>query len=266
MKQAVFVLFSREKSLVLSSLPKTSPCCLTKPFDQPTSQPLPLSAASVHGCCPCRRAALPVTRHKTMRILTKKRKRKKQPYGVHAESGVQLGPHRSYQPGSGSKEVCTCGPAVPLHTTPCLMNRYRVGWLLAQREDHQTVSLRRPPEVQNHTHNPDPENRHSIYNESSLGFNTSKLSTCEAMQDRSGHQFRFTAVTRSPQGRGSVKDMKQSHMSNFLLQAKKDNQRFQSLSSGFVLESPKVLPTYNSQPCRNLYVFPGKYPAGYTCS
>lgn len=100
---------------------------------------------------------------------------------------------------------------------------------------------------------PDPENRHSIYNESSLAFNSlSKLSTCEATQDRSGHQFRFTAVTRSPQGRGCVKDMKQSHLSNYLLTVKRDNQRFQSLSPGFVLESPKSLPTCNSQPCRNL--------------
>lgn len=109
------------------------------------------------------------------------------------------------------------------------------------------MSLRRPPEVQNHTHNPDPENRHSIYNESSLGFNSlSKLSTCEAIQDRSGHQFRFTAVTRSPRGRGSVKDMKQSHLSNFLLQVKNDNKCFQTLSSSVVLGTPKGLPT-----CKN---------------
>lgn len=46
---------------------------------------------------------------------------------VHAGSREQLDPRGTYQPGSGRKEVCTCGPVVPLHTTPCLMNRYRAG-------------------------------------------------------------------------------------------------------------------------------------------
>lgn len=44
---------------------------------------------------------------------------------VHAGSREQLDPRGTYQPGCGRKEVCTCGPVVPLHTTPCLTNRYR---------------------------------------------------------------------------------------------------------------------------------------------
>lgn len=78
-------------------------------------------------------------------------------WGVHAGSGEQLDPHRTYQPGSGRKEVCTCGPVVPLHTTPCLMNRYRVGWLLAQREDQQIVRTGRLAEIR-HPPKPRPQN------------------------------------------------------------------------------------------------------------
>lgn len=92
-----------------------------QPTNQPTSQPLPLSAASnldaAHAGEP-QYPSLGKTEDPNKKLLT-------EVWGVHAGSGEQLDPHRTYQPGSGRKEVCTCGPVVPLHTTPCLMNRYR---------------------------------------------------------------------------------------------------------------------------------------------
>lgn len=96
---------------------------------QPTDQPAtPFISYIKSGCRSCRWATLPIARQKprnlTKKLLTEVR-------GVHAGSGEQLDPHRTYQPGSGRKEVCTCGPVVPLHTTPCLMYRYRAAWLLA---------------------------------------------------------------------------------------------------------------------------------------
>lgn len=107
--------------------------------NQSTSQPLPLSAASnldaAHAGEP-RYPSLGKTEYLNKKLLTAV-------WRVHAGSGEQLALHRTYQPGSVRKEVCTCGPAVPLHTTPCLMNRHKVGWLLVQREDQQTVRSRR---------------------------------------------------------------------------------------------------------------------------
>lgn len=46
-------------------------------------------------------------------------------WGAHAGAGAQQVPHKTThcEPGSGKKLVCTCGLAVPLHTTPCLTYR-----------------------------------------------------------------------------------------------------------------------------------------------
>lgn len=95
--------------------------------NQPTSQPAtPFISCAKSGCCSCRWATLPVCGEtedpNIKKVLT-------EVWGIHAGSGVQLDPHRTYQPGGGRKEVCTCGPVVPLHTTPCLKNRYRAAWL-----------------------------------------------------------------------------------------------------------------------------------------
>lgn len=109
--------------------------CGRKKTIKPTSQPHPLSAefnldaahaGELHNPSPGKTTWL------KKKLLT-------EGLGVHAGSGEQLDPHGTYQPGSGRKEVCTCGLVVPLHTTPCLKNRYRAGWLLAQKEDQQTV-------------------------------------------------------------------------------------------------------------------------------
>ncbi len=109
--------------------------CEHNKTDQLTSQPLPLSAASnldaAHAGEP-HNPLLVKTEDPNKKLLTAV-------WRVHAVSGEQLDLHRTYQPGSVRKEVCTCGLVVPLRTTPCLMNRHKVGWLLVQREDQQIV-------------------------------------------------------------------------------------------------------------------------------
>lgn len=118
-----------QSNLMLGSLPKELSCpCSGKAFlcgHNKTIQPTSHSLYQLHQIW---MLLMPVSHYQTFcntddpnkNLLT-------EVWGVHAGSGEQLDPHRTYQPGSGRKEVCTCGPVVPLHTTPCLMNRYREG-------------------------------------------------------------------------------------------------------------------------------------------
>lgn len=145
-----------QSNLMLGSQPKSffffCPCSgkafliwrnkTIQPTNQPTNRPAShslLSAAvhldAAHAGEP-RYPSLGKTEDPNKKLLT-------EVWGVHAGNGEQLDPRRTYQPGSGRKEICTCGPVVPLHTTPYLMNRYRAGWLLAQKEDQQTVRTSR---------------------------------------------------------------------------------------------------------------------------
>lgn len=117
-----------------------------RPFNQPTNnQPTDQPATpcyQLHYIWMLPMLVSHATHHSAKpRILTKKLLT--EVWGVHAGNGEQLDPRRTYQPGSGRREICTCGPAVPLHTTPYLRNRYRAGWLLAEKEDQQTVRTSR---------------------------------------------------------------------------------------------------------------------------
>ncbi|TNN55074.1 hypothetical protein EYF80_034703 [Liparis tanakae] len=126
-----------QSSLMLGSVPESHPAHAvakrsrvgaTKPFSHALHQLYGIWMLLTRPIC---------GQPKKTRILTKKLLT--EVWGVHAGSGGQQDPHRTYQPGSGRKEGCTCGPVVPLHTTPCPMHRDRAAWLWAQREDRQTV-------------------------------------------------------------------------------------------------------------------------------